>query len=462
MDALFLSRIQFAVTTLFHILFPVLTIGLSFYLVVIEFLWLKTRQELYYRIYRFWARIFAINFGVGVVSGVVLEFEFGTNFSQFSQMVANVFSPLLAFEVMTAFFLEAGFLGIMLFGWQRVSKGIHFLATCLVALGSILSAFWILAANSWMHTPAGYELVNGKFMVRDFMAAIFNPSTLTRVGHMVMASLETSAFVVAGISAHYLLKGKYVDFARRSLGIALVMAGFFAPLQIFLGDRSGIGVFHHQPAKLAAMEAHWETNTAGGAPFAIIAIPSSKEEKNLFEISIPNGLSLLVTHTLNGRVQGLKEFPREDRPSVFALFWSFRVMVAVGFILLLVMAWAVLLWRQGKLYHHRLFLSTLLIVHPLGFLATEFGWVTTEVGRQPWIVYNLVRTAEGVSPIPAGNVLWSLGLFLIILPVIGAVYFFYVLKTLQGGPDLSSPIPPVQRPIGMESLAQAKRRTGEG
>ena len=462
MDALFLSRIQFAVTTLFHILFPVLTIGLSFYLVVIESLWLKTRQELYYRIYRFWARIFAINFGVGVVSGVVLEFEFGTNFSQFSQMVANVFSPLLAFEVMTAFFLEAGFLGIMLFGWQRVSKGIHFLATCLVALGSILSAFWILAANSWMHTPAGYELVNGKFMVRDFMAAIFNPSTLTRVGHMVMASLETSAFVVAGISAHYLLKGKYVDFARRSLGIALVMAGFFAPLQIFLGDRSGIGVFHHQPAKLAAMEAHWETNTAGGAPFAIIAIPSSKEEKNLFEISIPNGLSLLVTHTLNGRVQGLKEFPREDRPSVFALFWSFRVMVAVGFILLLVMAWAVLLWRQGKLYHHRLFLSTLLIVHPLGFLATEFGWVTTEVGRQPWIVYNLVRTAEGVSPIPAGNVLWSLGLFLIILPVIGAVYFFYVLKTLQGGPDLSSPIPPVQRPIGMESLAQAKRRTGEG
>jgi cytochrome d ubiquinol oxidase subunit I len=462
MDVLHLSRIQFAVTTMFHILFPTLTIGLSLYLVLVELLWLRTKQEIYYRMYRFWVKIFAINFAIGAVSGVVLEFEFGTNFSRFSQAVANVFSPLLAFEVMTAFFLEAGFLGIMLFGWQRVSKGIHFLATCLVVLGSILSAFWILAANSWMHTPAGYELVNGKFMVRDFMAAIFNPSTLTRVGHMVMASLETSAFVVAGISAHYLLKGKYVDFARRSLGIALVMAGFFAPLQIFLGDRSGIGVFHHQPAKLAAMEAHWETNTAGGAPFAIIAIPSSKEEKNLFEISIPNGLSLLVTHTLNGRVQGLKEFPREDRPSVFALFWSFRVMVAVGFILLLVMAWAVLLWRQGKLYHHRLFLSTLLIVHPLGFLATEFGWVTTEVGRQPWIVYNLVRTAEGVSPIPAGNVLWSLGLFLIILPVIGAVYFFYVLKTLQGGPDLSSPIPPVQRPIGMESLAQAKRRTGEG
>ena len=396
-----------------------------------------------------------------MVSGVVLEFEFGTNFSRFSQTVSNVFSPLLAFEVMTAFFLEAGFLGIMLFGWQRVSKGIHFLATCLVALGSILSAFWILAANSWMHTPAGYELVNGKFMVRDFMAAIFNPSTLTRVSHMVMASLETSAFVVAGIGAYYLLKGKYVDFARRSLGIALVMAGFFAPLQIILGDRSGIGVFHHQPAKLAAMEAHWETNTAGGAPYALFAIPNPKEEKNLFEISIPNGLSLLVTHSFNGRVQGLKEFPREDRPSVSALFWSFRIMVGVGFILLLVMAWAFLLWRQGKLYHHRLFLSVLLIVHPLGFLATEFGWVTTEVGRQPWVVYNLVRTAEGVSPIPAGNVLWSLGLFLIILPVIGAVYFFYVLKTLRGGPDLSSPIPPVQRPIGMESLAQWKRRTGE-
>jgi cytochrome d ubiquinol oxidase subunit I len=453
MDTLLLSRIQFAVTTMFHILFPVLTIGLSFYLVVIELLWLRTHQEVYYRIYRFWSRLFAINFVVGVVSGIVLEFEFGTNFSRFSQAVGNVFSPLLAFEVMTAFFLEAGFLGIMLFGWQRVSRGIHFLSTVLVFSGSVISAFWILAANSWLQTPAGFELVNGRFMVTDFTAVIFNPSTATRVGHMVMASLETSAFVVAGISAYYLLKGRNVDFARRTLGIALIMAAFFAPLQIYMGDRSGIDVSHYQPAKLAAMEAHWETNTAGGAPFLVFAVPSSAEEKNLVEIGIPNGLSLLVTRSLDGKVRGLKEFPREDRPSVPTLFWSFRFMVTVGFVLLLVMLWAALLWRRERLFSSRPFLWTLLIVHPLGFVATEFGWITTEVGRQPWLVYNLMRTAQGISPIPAGSVLWSLALFLIVLPLIGAIYFFYVLKAIRRGPDLSSPIPPVQLPAGMKTLA---------
>jgi cytochrome d ubiquinol oxidase subunit I len=452
MDTLLLSRIQFAVTTMFHILFPVLTIGLSFYLVVIELLWLRTHQEVYYRIYRFWSRLFAINFGVGVVSGIVLEFEFGTNFSRFSQAVGNVFSPLLAFEVMTAFFLEAGFLGIMVFGWQRVSRGIHFLSTVLVFSGSVISAFWILAANSWLQTPAGYELVNGRFMVTDFTAAIFNPSTATRVGHMAMASLETSAFVVAGISAYYLLKQKTVDFARRALGIALIMAAFFAPLQIYMGDRSGIDVFHYQPAKLAAMEAHWETNTTSGAPFLVFALPSSAEERNLLEIGIPSGLSLLVTRSLDGKVRGLKEFPREDRPSVPTLFWSFRFMVAVGSLLLLVMLWAALLWRRGRLFSSRSFLWTLLIVHPLGFVATEFGWITTEVGRQPWLVYNLMRTAQGISPIPAGSVLWSLALFLIILPLIGAIYFFYVLKALRRGPDLSSPIPPIQLQAGMKTL----------
>ncbi len=456
MDVVFLSRIQFAFTTMFHILFPVLTIGLCLFLVVVEFLWLRTRQELYYRIYRFWAKIFAINFGVGVVSGVVLEFEFGTNFSQFSQAVSNVFSPLLAFEVMTAFFLEAGFLGIMIFGWKRVGKGIHFLATCLVAFGSMVSAFWILAANSWLQTPVGYELVNGRFMVTDFMAVIFNPSTVTRVGHMVMASLETSAFVIAGISAYYLLKERHVDFSRRSLGIALVMAAFFAPLQVLLGDRSGVEVFHHQPAKLAAIEAHWETNTTDGAPYIVIALPDPKNEKNLFEVAVPNGLSLLVTRSLNGRVQGLKEFPREDRPNVSILFWSFRFMVGIGFLLFLVMAWATVLWYRNRLYHCRPFLWTLVIVHPLGFLATELGWITTEVGRQPWVVYSLMRTSEGISPIPVGNVVWSLILFLTVFPAVGAVYFFYVVKTLHRGPDLSSPIPTIQRPVGMERLRQTK------
>jgi cytochrome d ubiquinol oxidase subunit I len=459
MDAVLLSRIQFAVTTMFHILFPALTIGLALYLVVVELLWLMTKQEIYYRMYRFWVKIFAINFGVGVVSGIVLEFEFGTNFAIFSQTVSNVFSPLLAFEVMTAFFLEAGFLGVMLFGWEKVNRSIHFVATCLVAGGAIISAFWILAANSWMQTPAGYRLVDGKFMVTDFSAAIFNPSLPSRMSHMTMASFETSAFVIAGISAYYLLKKRQTILFRRSLGISLLMAALFAPLQVYLGDVSGRQVFHHQPVKLAAMESHWETNTSTGAPFAVIALPDMEAEKNLFAIDIPDGLSLLVTHTFHGKVQGLKEFPREDRPDVFILFWSFRLMVAIGFVLLIVMIWAAILWRQGRLYENRPFLRTLLVLHPLGFFATEFGWITNEVGRQPWLVYHLVRTNEGVSPIPAGNVIWSLSLFLIIFLVVGTSYFYYVLKTLRGGPDLASPIPPLQRLAGMRPLQEIKSRT---
>jgi len=459
MDVLLLSRIQFAVTTMFHILFPVLTIGLALYLVAVESLWLVTKQEIYYRMYRFWVKIFAINFGVGVVSGVVLEFEFGTNFANFSQAVSNVFSPFLAFEILTAFFLEAGFLGLMLFGWERVHRSIHFLATCLVSLGAIISAFWILAANSWMQTPAGYKLVNGKFMVTDFSDAIFSPSLFARMCHMTMASFETSVLVVAGISAYYLLKGNHPALFRRSLGIALLMAVLFVPLQVYLGDVSGRQVFHHQPTKLAALEAHWETNTAGGAPFVVIAFPDMEAERNRFAIDIPNGLSLLVTHSFHGKVLGLKEFPRKDRPDVPILFWSFRLMVAIGFILLFVMIWAAVLWWGGRLYENRPFLRTLWVVHPLGFLATEFGWITNEVGRQPWLVYNLMRTSEGVSPIPAGNVVWSLSLFLIIFAVIGTSYFYYVLKTLRIGPDLSSPLPPVQRRAGMQPLKAKEKGT---
>ena len=261
MDTLDLSRIQFAVTTLFHILFPTLTMGLSVYLVAIESLWLWTKDERYYRMYRYWVKFFSLNFGVGVVTGIVLEFEFGTNFSAFSQRVSNVLSPLLSFEVMTAFFLESSFLGIMLFGWNKVSRQMHFLATCMVAVGTILSAFWILAANSWMQTPAGYSLVDGTFMITDFSAALFNPSALVRITHMTTAALETSVFVVAGVSAYFLLKGRHSALFRRSLGIALVMAALFAPLQVFVGDLSGRHVVQYQPAKAAAIESHWETNT---------------------------------------------------------------------------------------------------------------------------------------------------------------------------------------------------------
>jgi cytochrome d ubiquinol oxidase subunit I len=457
-EPIFLSRLQFALTIGFHILFPTLTIGLGIYLVVVEALWLRTRQELYYRMYRFWAKVFAINFGIGVVTGVVMEFQFGTNWSRFVTTAANVFSPFLYFEVLTAFFLEAGFLGIMLFGWKRVRPGIHFLATCLVAGGAILSSGWIMAANSWMQTPTGFYLADGKFMVTNFWPVIFNPSFAIRVSHMVMACFETSVFAIAGISAYFLLKGVDAPFYRRSMGVALLMAAIFAPVQVYVGDTSGREVFYHQPAKLAAIEGHWETNKDGGAPLSLIGIPDMKEERTLFEIEVPNGLSLLVTHTLIGRVPGLKEFPRQDRPNSLVLYWAFRAMAGIGFIFLFVMLWAGILWWRGRLFQNRLFLWTLVAVQPLGWLAVEMGWVTAEVGRQPWLIYNLVRTSQGTSPIPAGNVIWSLGLFVIIFLSIGGSYLYYLLKTLRAGPDLTSPIPPVQRPAGMRVLETLRER----
>lgn len=451
-DPLLLSRLQFAVTIGFHILFPTLTIGLGFFLVVVEALWLATKKDIYYYMYRFWARIFAINFGVGVVSGIVMEFEFGTNWSRFSVMAGNLFSPLLYYEVMVAFFLEAGFLSIMLFGWKRVGPRAHFVATCMVSAGAILSGFWILAANSWMQTPSGFEIVNGRFLVTSFRQAIFNPSFAVTFFHMIVASFETSVFAVAGISAWYLLKGRHVPFARRCLSLALLMAALFAPLQVWLGDENGREVARAQPAKLAAMEAHWETNRQGGAPLTLFAIPDMRTETNSYSLTVPHGLSLLVTRTMDGKIPGLKEFPREDRPNSPVLFFAFRVMAGIGFLFLFVMIWAgYLVWR-GRLFDSRPFLRALLLLQPLGWLATETGWITTEVGRQPWLVYNLVRTSEGLSPIPAANTIWSLALFVVIFIAVGGSYLFYIFTMLRGGPDLTGPVPHVERPAGMRSF----------
>lgn len=455
-DVLLLSRIQFAVTIMFHILFPVFTIGLGLFLVVIEALWLSTREELYFVMCRFWSNIFAINFGVGVVTGVVMEFEFGTNWSRFSAAVANVFSPFLYFEVLTAFFLEAGFLGIMLFGWKRVSRGVHFMATCLVAWGAILSATWIMAANSWMQAPSGYYVKGGKFMVTNFVEVLSSLPFFFRTSHMIVAAFETSLFAVAGMSAFFLLRGVHLPFYRRSMGVALLMAAFFAPLQAYVGDVNGRQVFLDQPAKLAAMEGHWETNNHGGAPFSVVGIPDMEKEKTLYEITVPNGLSLLVTHTLTGRVMGLKDFPREDRPNALVVYWSFRVMAGIGFLFLGVMIWAAFLWLRGRLFDYHPFLRTMVILQPLGWLAVETGWLTSEAGRQPWLVYNLLRTSEGTSPIQSGNVVWSLALFIIVFTAIGGSYFYYMTRTLLNGPDPSTPIPPVQRPAGTKALGAEK------
>lgn len=452
MDTLLLSRIQFGLTTSFHIIFPTLTIGLAIFLVVVEALWLRTRDELYYRMYRFWVKIFAIHFAVGVVTGIALAFEFGTNFAVFSQKVGNILAPMLAFEGMTAFFLEAGFLGIMLFGWHRVPPTLHFLSTCLVGLGASLSAFWIMAANAWMQTPAGFEIVDGTYMLTSWWAAIFNPAFPTHLAHMLLASYATAAFVVAGISAYYLLKGRETAFYRRSLGLALIIAAVAAPLQVIVGDFKGVSVAEHQPVKLAAMEAHWETNVDRGAPFILFAIPDSANERNRFEIQVPNMLSLLITRTLDGRIPGLKEFPADERPNVLVTFWTFRIMVGIGFIFLGVMLWAGLLWWRRKLFDTPLFLKALVVIQPLGFVATILGWLTAEIGRQPWLVYGLMRTSEGVSPIAAGNVVWSLALFCLFFGIIGASYFYYTIRTLENGPDYDSPIPPIQRMAGVQAL----------
>jgi len=452
MDTLLLSRIQFGLTTSFHIIFPTLTIGLAIFLVAVEFLWLRTRDELYYRMYRFWVKIFAIHFAVGVVTGIALAFEFGTNFAVFSQKVANIIAPMLAYEGLTAFFLEAGFLGIMLFGWHRVPPALHFMSTCLVALGASLSAFWIMAANAWMQTPAGFELVDGTYMLTSWWAAIFNPAFPTHLGHMLLASYTTAAFAVTGISAYYLIKGREQAFFRRSLGLALGMAALAAPLQVVMGDLKGLSVAEHQPAKLAAMEAHWETNTDKGAPFIVFALPDNQNERNRFEIRIPNLLSLLVTRSMDGQLTGLKAFPKDERPNVPVTFWTFRIMVAIGFLFLGVMIWAAVLWWRRQLFDSPLFLKTLVAIQPLGFVATILGWLTAEIGRQPWVVYGLMRTSEGVSPIAAGNVVWSLLMFGLFFGVIGVAYFYYTIRTLEKGPDYETPIPPIQRMAGMQAL----------
>lgn len=455
MDPVLLSRLQFAITTLFHITFPTLTMGLAVYLIVVELLWLITKEAIYFRLYRFWVKVFAIHFAVGVVSGVVLEFEFGTNFSRFSQSVANVFAPLMAYEAMTAFFLEAGFLGIMLFGWNRVPRSVHFASTCLVGLGATFSAFWIMAANSWMQTPSGFILEGGRFLVTSFWEALFNPSFSWRLAHMLGASYQTAAFAVCGISAFYLLKGAHVIFFQKSLVLGLGMAVIVSPLQILFGDHNGLVVAKWQPAKLAALEAHWETNESEGAGFVVFGIPDEKEEKNYLEVKIPNLLSVLITRTWDGKVKGLKEFQREERPPVVPVFFSFRLMVGIGLVLFALSWMAWFMFLKGKLWSSRKMLWCLVAAQPLGFLATYLGWIVTEVGRQPWIVYGIMKTETGVSPIEGGVVLWSLGVLLGVCGLIGASYLWYVIRALNAGPDLKTPIPPLQRPAGMIPLLRS-------
>jgi cytochrome d ubiquinol oxidase subunit I len=441
LDPLLLSRIQFAFTISFHILFPSFTIGLAAWLLVLELLWLRTGKPVYFDIARHWTKIFAVSFGMGVVSGVVLSYEFGTNWSEFSRRGGNVIGPLMSYEVLTAFFLEAGFLGIMLFGRKHVPRGVHLFATAMVALGTVISAFWILSANSWMQTPAGHRVdENGILHVVDWWQVIFNPSFPYRFSHMVSAAYLTTAFVVGGIGAWYVLKGRNVAHGRIMLGMALSLTVWLAPLQLVIGDQHGLNAREHQPAKIAAVEAHWETQR--GAPLILFAWPDTTTESNHFEIAIPKLGSLILTHDWDGEIKGLKAFPPEDRPNPVIPFFAFRIMVGIGVIMIGLSAIGALLWLMGRLYTTNWYLRAMVLASPLGFLAVLSGWFVAEVGRQPWTVYGILRTADSVSPVAGGNVLISILLFVLVYGIVFGAGLYYILKLVKGGPEETPPVPP--------------------
>jgi cytochrome d ubiquinol oxidase subunit I len=415
--------------------------------VLLEALWLKTGQEIYYRHTRFWSKLYLLSFGIGVASGVPLEFQFGTNWAQFSRFSAEYFGNILGFEAAMAFMLEAAFLGIMLFAWERVSRGVHFFATVMVALGGSISAFWIMDANAWMQAPAGFKIENGVMTVSDYAAAILNPALVYSFTHMWVACIVTTLFFAAGISAWAIWKNHHSLFFLRSFKICLGLAIVFVPLQIYLGDLSGRKVAKLQPAKTAAMEAHWQTNSAdAGASWIIAAWPDSQQQANTWEIRIPNLLSVLITHSLTGQVRGLTDFPPADQPPVAVTFYAFRLMVALGFVFLILMLWGVWKWLNGLLAaentaRNRYFWLAWTLAIPLGFIASNLGWIVREVGRQPWVLYNIMRTSEGVSNLTIPAVATSLIAYCLVYLAMLIFYIIFAARIISKGPDLLSPIP---------------------
>ncbi|MEB3336329.1 MAG: cytochrome ubiquinol oxidase subunit I [Leptolyngbyaceae bacterium] len=449
-DTVVLSRLQFAFTAIFHILWPVLTTGMGIYLVIVEGLWLKTRNPDYYYHARFWSKLYILNFGIGVATGIPMEFQFGTNWAPFSEAVGNFFGSIIGFEATWSFMLEAAFLGIMVFGWERVNPVIHYLSTILVAFGANLSTFWILTANSWMQTPAGGELVNGKFRVDDYFQAIANPFMVNSVLHMFFATLETSLFVIGGISAWYILKQRHAAFFAQSLKIVLAAAIAVAPLQIYLGHLSGEQVYHYQPSKLAVMELQWNTTAAGQpADWSLVAWPDPATQKNAWEIQVPNGLGYILEFkkNLSEPVQGLKEWQPSDRPHLLALiYYSFRTMIAIGFFLAGLMLVSTLQWLRGKLApetitQQRWLMGAWIFAAPLGYIAVESGWIVRCVGRQPWTVYGQIRTVDAVSNLPASNVLTSLLGFITVYSVLFVTALYFGSRIIRRGPRLDLPLP---------------------
>ena len=456
LDATFLARIQFAFTISFHIIFPTFSIGLAAFIATLLIRWRLTGEEHFHRLARFWTKIFAVSFAMGVVSGLVLSYQIGTNWARFSTVTGNVLGPLMGYEVLTAFFLEASFLGIMLFGWSRVSPNLHVASAVLVAIGTSISAFWILAANSWMHTPAGHEMKDGIAYPLDWLQIIFNPSFPYRFSHMFTAAYLTTSLVVLAVGARYLMKGRYIEEAKTMMRMGLGMVAILAPLQAVIGDMHGINTAEYQPAKIAAMEAHWD----GSKPAALIlfAIPNSKEERNDFEISIPNLASLIITHDMNGLFKGLKDFKPEDRPPIPQIFFSFRVMVGIGFAMIGIGFIGAFLWLRGTLFETRWYLGAVQHAWPLGFIAILAGWWVTETGRQPWIATGILRTADAISPVAAWAVLTTLILFVLIYSSVFSMGIYYINKLIEKGPSGAAVAPPSGMPNRPLSAADGAAR----
>jgi cytochrome d ubiquinol oxidase subunit I len=454
LSALDLSRLQFAFTVSFHIIFPAMSIGLASFIAVLEAAWLKTGKLHYKELCLFWSKVFAIGFGMGVVSGVVMAYQFGTNWAGFARFAGPITGPLLTYEVMTAFFLEAGFLGIMLFGWDRVGRGAHFGATLLVAIGTLISTFWILASNSWMQTPQGFTVENGHVVPLDWFKIIFNPSFPYRLAHMAMAAFIVGALLVAAAGAWHLLRGRRDPAVKTMFSMALWLLLVLAPIQALVGDQHGLNTRKYQPAKIAAIEGLWETEH-GGTALNLIGFPDMQAEETRYAIQIPHLGSLILTHSWDGEIRGLKEFPAEDRPNSSVIFWTFRIMAGLGMLMILLAVIGLILRRGGRIYESRLFQRCMLAMGPAGFITLIAGWITTEMGRQPWVVYGVLRTAQAVSPVTQQDVSVSLMLFVIVYFLVFCTGIYYILKLLRLGPPSDDAAP---RPVpGADANSSGRR-----
>jgi cytochrome d ubiquinol oxidase subunit I len=463
-DALLAARLQFAFTIAVHIIFPAFSIGSSAYVATLLVLWRRTGQEHFHRLARFWTRIFAVSFAMGVVSGIPLSYQFGTNWSRFSEVVGNVIGPLIGYEVLTAFFLEATFLGVMLFGWRRVPPWLHVTSALLVAFGTTVSGFWILAANSWMQTPTGHVIREGIAYPADWWAIVFNPSFPFRFAHMMSAAYLTTSVVVLAVGARYLLSGNFQVEAKTMMRMGLGMVAILAPLQLLLGDQHGLNTLEHQPIKVAAMEGHWEND--GPAALVLFAVPDQKAEKNHAEIAIPGIASVILTHSMTGRVPALKDVPPEDRPPVANVFYAFRIMVGIGLLLILLGLVGAFLWWRKRVFETRWYLRFAGHAWPAGFIAILAGWVTTESGRQPYVAYGILRTADALSPIAASTVWTSLIAFTVVYLTVFSIGVYYIRKLIRNGPKGAAVEPPTHghglpnRPLSTAQNPTREARSG--